>query len=56
VLQLLAEGKSTKQIAGQLHVSPKTIETHRKQIMNKLDIHNLPELTKFAIQEGITSI
>lgn len=56
VLQLIAEGRSTKQIASQLHVSTKTIETHRKQMMNKLDIHSLPELTKFAIQEGITSI
>lgn len=56
VLQLLAEGKSTKEIADVLFVSIKTIETHRQQIMNKLDIHNIAELTKFAIREGLTSI
>ncbi len=56
VLQLLAEGKSTKEIADMLFVSVKTIETHRQQIMNKLDIHNIAELTKLAIREGLTSI
>lgn len=56
VLQLLAEGKSTKEIADILFVSVKTIETHRQQIMNKLDIHNIAELTKLAIREGLTSI
>ena len=55
-LQLLAEGKSTKQIASLLHVSTKTIETYRRQIMNKLDMHSLPELTKYAIREGLTSL
>ena len=56
VLQLLAEGKSTKQIASVLNVSVKTIETHRQQIMEKLDIHSVAELTKYAIREGITSL
>jgi len=56
VLQLLAEGKSTKQIAEKLSVSVKTIETHRKQIMDKLNIHNIAQLTKYAIKEGITSL
>lgn len=56
VLQLLAEGKSTKQIALQLHVSTKTIEANRRQIMEKLDIHSVAELTKFAIREGLTSL
>lgn len=56
VLQLLAEGKSTKQIAGQLHVSVKTIESNRRQIMNKLDIDSIAELTKYAIREGLTSL
>ncbi len=55
-LQLLAEGKPTKQIASLLHVSVKTIETYRRQIMNRLDIHSLPELTKYAIREGLTSL
>lgn len=55
-LQLLAEGKSTKQIAAILHVSVKTIETYRRQIMNRLNMHSLPELTKYAIREGLTSL
>jgi two-component system response regulator NreC len=54
VLQLLSEGKTTKQIAGQLHISPKTVEAHRLRIMNKLDIDNIAQLTKYAIQEGLT--
>ncbi len=56
VLQLLAEGKSTKQIAACLNISVKTIETHRSKIMNKLNIHSIAELTKFAIREGLTSL
>jgi DNA-binding NarL/FixJ family response regulator len=56
VLQLLAEGRTTKQIAFLLKVSVKTIETHRLQIMEKLDIHSIAELTKYAIREGITSL
>lgn len=54
VLQLLAEGKSTKEMAARLKVSVKTVETHRKQIMDKLDIHSVAELTKYAIREGLT--
>jgi DNA-binding NarL/FixJ family response regulator len=53
VLQLIAEGKSTKEIAAMLYVSVKTVETHRKQIMDKLDIHSIAELTKYAIREGV---
>jgi DNA-binding NarL/FixJ family response regulator len=56
VLQLMAEGVSTKQIALRLHVSVKTIETHRRQIMKKLDIHTVAELTKYAIRMGLTSV
>jgi len=56
VLQLMAEGKSTKQIALRLHISVKTVETHRRQIMNKLDIHTVAELTKYAIRKGLTSL
>jgi len=54
VLQLIAEGQSTKKIAATLHVSVKTVETHRKQIMDKLDIHSVAELTKYAVREGVT--
>lgn len=56
VLQLIAEGKSTKQIADRLHRGVKTIETHRRRIMQKLDIRSVAELTKYAISEGLTSL
>ena len=56
VLQLLTEGKSTKQIALQLHVSTKTIESNRRNIMDKLDMHSVAELTKYAIREGLTPL
>jgi len=55
VLQLIAEGKSTKEAASMLQVSIKTIEAHRAQIMARLRIHNVAGLTKFAIHEGLTS-
>ncbi|MEZ5359712.1 MAG: response regulator transcription factor [Candidatus Zixiibacteriota bacterium] len=56
VLQLLAEGKSTKDIADLLFVSIKTVESHRKQIMDKLNLHSIAELTKYAIKEGLTRL
>lgn len=56
VLQLIAEGWSTKDIASRLYVSIKTVETHRRQIMKKLDIHTVADLTKYAIREGLTSL
>jgi DNA-binding NarL/FixJ family response regulator len=56
VLQLLAEGNSSKEIANRLGVSVPTIETHRRQIMGKLKLHSIAELTKFAIREGLTSL
>ena len=56
VLQLLAEGKSAKQIALELHVSVKAIESNRRRLMEKLDIYNIPKLVKFAITSGITSL
>ena len=56
VLQLVAEGKSTKEIAASLYVSIKTIETHRRHIMTRLNLFNVAQLTKFAIREGITSV
>jgi len=56
VLQHLAEGKSTKQIASTLNLSVKTVETHRQQIMDKLEIRTVAELTKYAIREGLTSL
>ena len=56
VLQLLSEGKGTSQIAHDLQVSVKTVETYRQQIMDKLNIHSIAELTKYAIREGLTSL
>jgi two-component system, NarL family, response regulator NreC len=56
VLQLMVEGKSTKEIAALLYVSVKTIETHRKQIMDKLNLHTIADLTKYAIREGVTTL
>ena len=56
VLQLIAEGRSTADIAERLHVSVKTIETHRKRLMDKLEIRSVAGLTKYAIREGITSL
>jgi DNA-binding NarL/FixJ family response regulator len=56
VLQLIAEGRSTKDMGGTLGVSIKTVETHRHNIMEKLNLHTVAELTKYAIREGITSV
>ena len=56
VLQLVAEGKTSNQIAEKLHISPKTVETHRQQVMGKLQIKNVAELTKYAIREGLTML
>jgi DNA-binding NarL/FixJ family response regulator len=56
VLQLLAEGKTSKDIAGLLSLAVPTVETHRRQIMDKLNLHTIAELTKYAIREGLTSI
>jgi DNA-binding NarL/FixJ family response regulator len=56
VLQLMAEGFATKEVAHRLHVSVKTVETHRRQIMDKLDMHSVAELTKYAIREGLTTL
>lgn len=54
VLQLVAEGKSSKQAAACLHVTAKTIEWHRKSVMDKLGLRSVAELTKYAVREGIT--
>jgi DNA-binding NarL/FixJ family response regulator len=56
VLQLMAEGKNTKEIADRLGVSVKTVETFRRQLMSKLELNSVAELTKFAIREGLTSL
>jgi two-component system response regulator NreC len=56
VLQMIAEGTSSIQIATRLHVSEKTISTHRRKIMTKLNINSIAGLTKFAVREGMTSL
>jgi DNA-binding NarL/FixJ family response regulator len=55
VLQLLAEGHSMQAIAAQLHLSVKTVETHRRNLGRKLGVTNLADLTRYAIREGLTS-
>jgi DNA-binding NarL/FixJ family response regulator len=56
VLQLVVEGRSSAQIAEVLHLSPKTVETYRSNLMKKLEIQTLPELVKFAIRHGLTPL
>lgn len=56
VLQLIAEGKATKQIASELNVSVKTVETHRQQLLDKVGVCSIAELTKYAIREGLTTL
>lgn len=56
ILQLIAEGKSSKEIGEMLFLSSKTVDAHRKNIMDKLNLHNIPELTKYAIRSGLTSL
>lgn len=56
VLQLLADGKSMRGIALEFRISVKTVETHRRQIIEKLGIRTLAQLTKYAILEGLTSL
>jgi DNA-binding NarL/FixJ family response regulator len=56
ILQLLAEGHSSPEIAERLHISTSTVDSHRRNIMKKLDVHNVAELTKYAIRKGLTSL
>jgi len=56
VLQLLAEGHTSSEIAVHLSVATSTVETHRRNLMRKLGLHNVAELTKYAVREGLTSL
>ena len=56
VLQLLAEGQSSKDIATLLKIAVPTVETHRRQIMDKLNLRTIAALTKYAIREGLTTL
>lgn len=55
VLQLIAEGRTTKQIAATLHLSPKTVETHRRQVMERLAVHDVAGLVRYAVRVGLVS-
>ena len=56
VLHLVAEGCSSSNIAQRLQLSSSTVEVHRRNIMHKLNLHNIAELTKYAIRQGLTSL
>jgi DNA-binding NarL/FixJ family response regulator len=56
VLQLLAEGHSSKVIADHLDISKRTVEAHRRNIMGKLNLHSIADLTKYAVREGLTAL
>lgn len=56
VLQLLAEGSTARQIASRLHISVKTVETHRRNLLGKLQLETVADLVRYAIREGITSL
>lgn len=56
VLQLVAEGKTSAETAKHMHISIKTVETHRRNIVQKLGLHGTAELTKYAVREGLTSV
>jgi DNA-binding NarL/FixJ family response regulator len=56
ILQGIAEGRSTRAIADVLSISPKTVETHRSQLMKKLDIYDVPGLVRYAIRHGLISV
>ncbi|HSO37739.1 MAG TPA: response regulator transcription factor [Labilithrix sp.] len=56
VLQLLAEGRTSKEIGARLHIAMTTVESHRRQIMSKLKLRSVAELTKYAIREGLTPL
>jgi len=56
VLQLLAEGLSSPEIGRRLSISTSTVETHRRNLMRKLDLHSVADLTKYAVREGLTAL
>jgi DNA-binding NarL/FixJ family response regulator len=56
VLQMIAEGRTTRRMAAMLNVSIKTVEARRKAVMRKLDLHSVAELTKYAVREGLSSV
>jgi DNA-binding CsgD family transcriptional regulator len=55
ILQLVAEGRSNKEVAALLDISPATVETHRARVLQKLDVHNTAELVLYAVRRGLVS-
>jgi DNA-binding NarL/FixJ family response regulator len=55
ILQLIAEGRTTQEIAGTLNISVKTVESHRAQLMERLDIHDVAGLVRYAIRMGVVT-
>ncbi len=53
ILELVAEGKSNKEVAALLNLSPYTVETHRAHILHKLNLHSVPDLILYAVRKGI---
>lgn len=56
ILRLVVEGKSNAKVAALLKLSPRTVETYRARLMRKLGVDNLPDLVKYAIRHGITTL
>ena len=56
ILQLVAEGKTSQEIAGRLSISPKTVDTYRSRLMRKIEVEDMAGLVKFAIQHGVISL
>ncbi|MBT6630267.1 MAG: response regulator transcription factor, partial [Gemmatimonadetes bacterium] len=56
MLALIARGRMNKEIAGDLKLSVRTVETYRERLMRKLDLHSVAELTRYAIAEGVVSL
>jgi DNA-binding NarL/FixJ family response regulator len=56
VLRLLAQGRTSQQIGSELHIAVGTVDVHRRNIMRKLDLHTIPQLTQYAIREGLISL
>jgi DNA-binding NarL/FixJ family response regulator len=55
ILQLVAEGNSNKEMATKLHISVNTVTTHRRSLMSKLDLHNVADVTRFAVKKGLVA-
>jgi len=55
IVQLIAEGRTNREIASELAISVKTVETHRAQLMSRLDVHDVPGIVRYAVRIGLVS-